>query len=383
VNEKHVVHVFSTFGPGGSQHRTADVFAALPPNFRHTVMSIDNNWGARAIFRGAPPVQFLTMPKHGARVLRGELRRALVDLRPDLMITYNWGAMEAIQAVAFRRGAPILHAQDGFGPDEARAQLPRRLWARRVFLRFCEAAVVPSRNLERIAHEEWWLPRRRVLYIANGIDCNRYVGNDAAARARFRGAQGIPAKAFVVGMVAHLRREKNPTRLVRAFAAGAPAGGILVFVGEGPEKAEIEKVASELGVRERLRFAGHINDPIDAYKAFDVFALCSDTEQMPVSVLDAMGVETPILSTDVGDVRAMVAPANAEFVTPLRDEGAFAAALGKLASDAGLRARIGAANRAKCVSHYSLEQQNNAYRDLYERFARPKREIWRSEHFRG
>ena len=136
-------------------------------------------------------------------------------------------------------------------------------------------------------------------------------------------------------------------------------------------------------MRERLRFAGHINDPIDAYKAFDVFALCSDTEQMPVSVLDAMGVEVPILSTDVGDVRAMVAPANAEFVTPLRDEGAFAAALGKLASDAGLRARIGAANRAKCVSHYSLEQQNNAYRDLYERFARPKREICRSEHFRG
>jgi glycosyltransferase involved in cell wall biosynthesis len=79
----------------------------------------------------------------------------------------------------------------------------------------------------------------------------------------------------------------------------------------------------------------------------------------------------------------MVAPLNAEFVTALGDETAFAAALRKLASSADLRARIGAANRAKCVSHYSLEQQNNAYRDLYERFAQPKHLIWRSEHFRG
>ena len=383
MNAKHVVHVFSTFGPGGTQRRTADVFAALPPNYRHSLLAIDNNWGAREMFRGTPPVTFVTTPKDGARVRRGELRRVLAGLRPDLMITYNWGAMEAIQAVALRRFAPILHAQDGFGPDEARTQLRRRLWARRVFLRFCEAAVVPSRNLERIAHEDWWLPMRRVLYIANGIDCNRYIGGDAAARARFRAAQKIAAEAFVVGMVAHLRREKNPTRLVRAFAAGAPPDGILVFVGEGPEKGEVEKVASELGVRDRLRFAGHINDPIDAYKAFDVFALCSDTEQMPISVLEAMGVETPILSTDVGDVKAMVSPQNAEFVTPLGDEAAFATALRKLASSAELRGRIGAANRARCVSQYSLEQQNNAYRDLYDRFSQPKNLIWRSEHFRG
>jgi glycosyltransferase involved in cell wall biosynthesis len=89
------------------------------------------------------------------------------------------------------------------------------------------------------------------------------------------------------------------------------------------------------------------------------------------------------LSTDVGDVKAMVSPQNAEFVTPLGDEAAFATALRKLASSAELRGRIGAANRARCVSQYSLEQQNNAYRDLYDRFSQPKNLIWRSEHFRG
>ena len=247
------------------------------------------------MFRGTPPVTFVTTPKDGARVRRGELRRVLAGLRPDLMITYNWGAMEAIQAVALRRFAPILHAQDGFGPDEARTQLRRRLWARRVFLRFCEAAVVPSRNLERIAHEDWWLPMRRVLYIANGIDC--VIVTSAATPRRARASarrRRIAAEAFVVGMVAHLRREKNPTRLVRAFAGGAPPTESWCSSARGRKRGS-RKGGIGAGVRDRLRFAGHINDPIDAYKAFDVFALCSDTEQMPISVPRGDGCRNPNL----------------------------------------------------------------------------------------
>lgn len=383
MEPRRVVHVFSTFGPGGTQRRTADVLAALPPNYRHTIFAIDNQLGARAMLRPGLPVEFGEVPKSAAgRVRRGALREAIAALRPDLMITYNWGAMEAIQAVAFRSPPTILHAQDGFGPDEARSQIPRRRWARRVFLRFCEALVVPSRNLERIGHEEWWLPRRRVLYIANGIEGARYRAS-AEGRARFRGEFEIPADALVVGMVAHLRREKNPARLARAFAAAAPASAYLVFVGDGPEREALVRTAAEGGFEGRVRFAGHRPDPLEAYQAFDVFALCSDTEQMPISVLEAMGVGIPVLSTDVGDVKSMVAPPNAPFVTPLSDEPAFAEALARLAADAGLRARLGEANRARCVSHYSLEQQNNAYRDLYDRFSGPRRLIWRSEHFRA
>lgn len=380
---KHVVHVFSTFASGGTQRRTVDVLRALGSRFRHTILAIDNVLTARAMVDPGLTVSFGEVPKDArGRVHRGALRSQLTGFAPDLMITYNWGAMEAIQAVALRRFAPILHAQDGFGPDEAHGQLARRLWARRVFLRFCEALVVPSRNLERIGREQWWLPARRVLYIANGIDCGKFAPDDLAARTRFRARLAIGDAAFVVGMVAHLRREKNPTRLVRVFAEGAPPEGILVFVGDGPERAEIEREAASLGIADRLRFSGHLNDPEEAYKAFDIFALCSETEQMPISVLEAMGVGIPIVSTDVGDVRDMVAPQNREFVTPLGEDRAMARSIARLAGDVGLRARVGAANRARCVSNYSLEQQNNAYLDLYDRFAQPKHVIWRSEHYR-
>lgn len=380
---RHIVHVFSTFVLGGPQRRTVDVFHAMPPRFRHTVLSIDNNFSAREALRPDVPVEFIAIEKDGSRVRRPALRKLLKSLNPDLMITYNWGATEAIQAMLFRPFAPILHAQDGFGPDEAHGQIARRLWARRFFYRFAEAVVVPSQLLEKIAVDDWWLPRRRVLYIPNGIDVNKYAARDEAARTAFREMLQIPADAVVVAMVAHLRGEKHPVRLLRAFAAAAPENGILVFVGDGPERGPLEKLAQELNIVHKTRFAGHIPEPVQAYSAMDLFALCSNTEQMPISVLEAMGSGLPVVSTDVGDIAAMVAPPNREFITKLGDDAAFAAALRKLLTDPSLRVRVGTANRGQCVARYSLEQQNNAYCDLYDRFTQPKSQIWTSEHFRN
>ncbi|MBI3820956.1 MAG: glycosyltransferase family 4 protein [Planctomycetes bacterium] len=382
--QKHIVHVFSTFVLGGPQRRTVDLFHSMPPRFRHTVLTIDNNFSAREAVRPGAPVDYANIIKDArGRVRRRELREQLLALKPDLCITYNWGATEAVQAMMLRAFAPMLHEQDGFGPDEAQAQMPRRLWARRFFYRFVEAVVVPSQNLERIATDDWWLPRRRVLYIPNGIDVNKYAGGNSEARKRFREALRIPAVSVVVCMVAHLRGEKAPRRLLRAFANGAPSGATLVFVGDGPERDALQNEARSLNMMENIRFAGHITEPVDAYHAMDIFALSSHTEQMPISVLEAMAAGLPVLSTDVGDIAAMVAPANRAFITNLADDAAFASALKTLATDAALRAHIGAANRDRCVAHYSLELQNNAYTDLYDRFSRPKSQIWRSEHYRN
>ncbi|MFN0205008.1 MAG: glycosyltransferase [Planctomycetota bacterium] len=381
---KHLVHVFSTFAPGGPQRRTADIFNHLPPRFRHTVLSTNNDLSARELLKADAPVEYANVPKNArGRVRRGELRKLLVQQKPDLIITYNWGATEAIQAIGIRRFCPILHAQDGFGPEEATYQIARRLWMRRVLYRLAEAVVVPSQTLEKIAVETWWLPRRRVLYIPNGIDINKYAGGNDAARAAFRSEYSIPESGIIVGMVAHLRAEKNPARLLRAFASAPDANSYLIFAGDGPLRAELESTAKLLNIQSRVRFCGHLQNPAAAYSAFDIFALSSDTEQMPISVLEAMGSGIPVVSTNVGDIYSMVAPANQPFITKLGDDAAYASALAVILKDLILQKRIGAANRARCVSHFSLEQQNNAYCDLYDRFSRPRSEIWRSEQNRN
>jgi glycosyltransferase involved in cell wall biosynthesis len=100
------------------------------------------------------------------------------------------------------------------------------------------------------------------------------------------------------------------------------------------------------------------------YPGFDIVALSSDTEQMPMAVLEAMAAGLPVAATDVGDVRAMLAPENAALLTPL-DAGALAGALDALLGDAGLRARLGAANRARAEAVYDQAAMFAAYEALF------------------
>ena len=115
---------------------------------------------------------------------------------------------------------------------------------------------------------------------------------------------------------------------------------------------------------DRITFAGHRDDTPALYAGFDLFALTSDTEQMPLSVIEAMAAGLPVVSTDVGDVRAMLAPENAAFVGP-RDDGAVAAMLVSLLADPAARARIGAANRAKAERDFDQAVMFAAWRELW------------------
>jgi glycosyltransferase involved in cell wall biosynthesis len=329
-----VVHVFPTFAVGGAQVRFAATANHFGPAFRHIVVSLDGNLACRERLN---PELDATFPRVDARknaMLSNawRYRRLLRDWKPDVLVTCNWGAIE----FALANILPVtrhLHVVDGFGPEERITQVPRRVLLRRLALSRTPV-VVPSRNLVRIASEVWKLPPAVIRYVPNGVDLARFTADDA-----LRGA-GEP----VIGTVAALRAEKNLARLLRAFAT-LPTGR-LIIVGDGPERPSLEALAGSLGVADRVWFAGHHQDPAPFYARFDIFALSSDTEQMPLSVIEAMASGLPIVSTAVGDVREMVATENAEFVVAL-DDAALAGALAALSGDRDARRRLGRMNLAK------------------------------------
>jgi glycosyltransferase involved in cell wall biosynthesis len=166
----------------------------------------------------------------------------------------------------------------------------------------------------------------------------------------------------VIGTIAALRPEKNLARLLHAFALldGAPR---LVIVGDGPERHELEALASTLCVADRVMFAGHSTTPESWLAAFDIFALSSDTEQMPLSLLEAMAAGLPVAATDVGDVRAMVAAENQPFVVP-RDATALAGALRALLASPDLVRETGRANAAAASERFSQERMFKAFGEL-------------------
>ncbi|MEO3471569.1 glycosyltransferase [Roseomonas sp. CAU 1739] len=350
--------MFPSFEMGGAQRRFATLANHWGDAFRHSVIAMDGMTDCAARLDPALAVAWPDVSIRKGDTF-GNVRRfraALRTLKPDLLVTHNWGTIEW----ALANVPPLLrhiHIEDGFGPEEQSRQFPRRIWMRRLLLRRTPV-VVPSRSLWRIAADVWRLRERHLRYIPNGIDLARFSA---------RGSLGGTAEAVTIGTVASLRAEKNIARLIGAFARlPTSVAARLVIVGGGLERERLESLAAERCLTDRVRFEGELGDPSGAYRRFDIFALSSDTEQMPLSILEAMASGLPVAATDVGDVREMLAAENAPFVVA-RDETALVAALAGLAADPALRLRLGAANRAKAERDFDEGVMLEAYRALFSR----------------
>ncbi|MDE2303803.1 MAG: glycosyltransferase [Sphingomonadales bacterium] len=369
---RRILHLHSSFDPGGKEMRAVQLINGFGRACAHDIVSaVPGALGAAA--RIARKIAFATPEFPGLQGRPGprRLHRLARAMRGyDLVLTYNFGAMDAVLAhTLFARALalpPLVHHEDGFNADEAAGLKPVRNWYRRIALGGIAALVVPSRRLEAIACDVWHQPPERVHRIANGIATSAYGARpkpDALPRIVKREGE------LWLGALAGLRPVKNLPRLVRAFA-GLPEPWQLVILGEGPCRDEIRAAALALGIAHRVHLPGFIAEPARVIDLFDCFALSSDSEQFPLSVVEAMAAGLAVAATDVGDVKAMLAEENRGFVVPAGDEAALADALARLAADAGLRARLGRANRALARACFDEAAMIAAYRAVYARAMR-------------
>ncbi len=352
--QKLLLHVFPSFAAGGAQMRFVALANHFGSAFRHAIIALDGDLscGNRLMPEIAvcyPAVQ--TVPGR----LPGRLRRAravLARINPDMLITSNWGAIEWAIANLVPR-ARHIHTEDGFGVEERDRQLPRRILARRLALRR-SAVVLPSRTLLRIARDIWRLPQSQLHYIPNGIDLTRFAPGPTRLR----------TTPPIVGCVAALRAEKNLARLLHAaHRAMANRPFRIVIAGDGPQRPAIRALAADLSLD--AEFLGEVADPASLYRTFDLFALSSDTEQMPLSVLEAMASGLAVAATDVGDIAGMVAAENRPFVTG-RDDAALASSLAALIGSPEARAAIGSANRRRAERDFDQLLMFRRYQELFD-----------------
>ncbi|MEM6572551.1 MAG: glycosyltransferase [Planctomycetota bacterium] len=363
----HLIHVFATFCAAGPQVRAAALMDAFGDRFRHTVYAVDGRTEARDLVRSAQ-VECAAWAPDGSAMAGIRFARDLLKAeRPDLLLTYNFGSMDAVLAARTARFDRHVHHEDGFNVDEAKRLKGRRNWARRISLRSTDV-ILPSEKLRTIARKTWRLPR--VHLIPNGIDAARFARNPDAGRA-FRAEHGIDTDEVVIGAVGHLRPVKNLGRLIRAAASAPMPDGVrarVVLVGDGAEREALERVVAECSDRIPVTFTGHLGNLAPAYSAFDVLGISSDSEQQPISLLEAMAAGLPVAATDVGDVASTLPPEARAHVVPNgpgaeRDLGV---ALAALVADPERRAALGALSEERVKASFSLEGMVEAYRRVYD-----------------
>ncbi len=362
----NIVHCHSTFALGGKEARAVRIMNVFGDFARHTVLSaVPGALGAREAIDPGIDVRF---PDDAPSLTGRPSVRRYADLatylrRFDLVLTYNWGAMDAVMArrIHGRTVPPLVHHEDGFNLDESIRLKTERTLMRRLALGAAGAIAVPSATLETIALETWRQPRDRVVRIPNGIATELYAG--AVKPNAIPGLKRRPGET-VIGTVAGLRAVKNLPRLVRAVLSIPRTR--LVIVGEGPEREAILAEAQAVGATDRLVLPGFLAEPYRFIGAFDIFALSSDSEQFPIAMIEAMAAGLPVVTTHVGDVAVMLPPEQHRFVTKI-DEFSLAAALRQLVADPNLRKSLGKANQRLAADVYDERTMIARYAALYGR----------------
>jgi glycosyltransferase involved in cell wall biosynthesis len=217
------------------------------------------------------------------------------------------------------------------------------------------------------------VPRRKLRMIPNGIDTDVFT-RSAERRERVRSALGIGSE-FVWLAAGRLVKAKDYPTLFRAVAS-LPAGNFVVLIaGEGPLGEELREECTSLGLNGRVRFCGLQQEILDYYNAADAFVMSSESEGLPMALLEAASMALPAVVTDVGGTTEIVADNVTGYVVPPGNPARLAAALARLMELAPeVRAAMSRAARQHCLERYRIATIMNQWLELY---AEPSRQATR------
>jgi sugar transferase (PEP-CTERM/EpsH1 system associated) len=363
-----VVHVVNSLAVGGLENGVVNLVDATATRFRHVIVCMTADGPLHARLR--PEVEVIVLGKRPGQDPWALLRlvRLLRRLRPLIVHSRNWPAIDAIPAARVARVPLVVHGEHGREVADPEGRNPRRKRIRRALAPLVHHFVTVSADLRRWLIEDVRVPAAKVSAIHNGVDLSRF---GRAGRLESRLRLDLPAEAVIVGTVGRLDPVKDQAGLIRAFAKvrSAHPEALLVVVGDGPCRAELEDVVAASGQGEHVRLLGNRDDIPAVMAALDVFVLPSIAEGISNTILEAMASGLPVVATRVGGNPELVEDGIGGALVPRQDPSALAAAIAGYVADPELRRRHGLASRQRATGHFSLERMAEAYANLYTNLA--------------
>jgi glycosyltransferase involved in cell wall biosynthesis len=295
-------------------------------------------------------------PTLGRRVAQAARAHRATVIHAHHYSPFVYGAMARLCG----SGARVIFTEHGRLSDTGPS--PKRRVANRILAALAHRAFAVSENVKAHLVGEGFAPES-VGVIYNGIDTAAPA--DASTRARVRETLGAGPDVCVIGTIARLDPVKDLGSLLRALAGLGDRPAVLVIVGDGPERGALERLARELGVSRQVRFLGYRNDAREWLAGCDIYANCSVSEGVSLTILEAMAAGLPVVATAVGGTPEVVDLTCGRLV-PARNPAALALALTDLAAQAEMRRLLGSAARARVEARFTLERMVQRYREVYE-----------------
>ncbi|KQP23639.1 TIGR03088 family PEP-CTERM/XrtA system glycosyltransferase [Pseudorhodoferax sp. Leaf267] len=346
----HVVHFVYRFSIGGLENVIVQLINRLPAaRYRHTVVSLTTIDEFRARI-DRDDVEFIALDKpdgHAVPLYR-RIHALLRRLRPDVLHSCNLAALEVTPLAWLARVPRRVHAEHGWDAHDPHGRNPRYRRLRKLYKPFVSHYVSVSQDLDNYLAQAIAVPPARRSLIANGVDTEAFAPA-AGVPPTVAGCPFTPRRHWLVGTVGRLQTVKNQPALARAFVAllraqpEAAERARLVIVGEGPLRAEVERILAEAGMAALAWLPGARSDVPALLRMLDCFVLPSLTEGTSCTLQEAMACGLPIVATAVGGTPDLVAHDVTGQLVPSEDDAAMARALGRYLNDAPLARRHGQA----------------------------------------
>ncbi|MEY4564785.1 MAG: hypothetical protein RLZZ618_4062 [Pseudomonadota bacterium] len=369
VDKPHVVHVIDELPPDGAERLIVDVLQNRSDRFRYSVLCIVAGGQMVDELRAiGVPVTILNRKRGLDLGTVPALVRWYKQERVDVVHTHLYAADSYGRAAALLAGVrgrfSTRHNTNAWGSRGRRAIA----W---LLGRASHKVIGCGEAVGGFLTDVEGLPADKVTVIANGINLRRFDGVDRGA---LRRELGVADSTVVMGVIGRLHEQKGHADLLIALEAlnRTHPDFVCVLAGSGELKDKIEADARARGLESKVRLLGQRKDIPNVLAGLDLFVMPSLWEGLPMAMLEAMALATPVLSTNVGSIPSVIDDGQDGLLVPPAQPERLTAALQKLMADPAWRRQLGEAGKATVVAHFNAAHTAAAYEALYlESLGRP------------
>lgn len=376
INRLRVMHVVYRFDVGGLENVIVQLTNRLPPErYEHMVLSLTSvsDFAQRVQW---PDVSFIALnkPPGHALPLSPRIYRLLRELRPDVLHTCNLAALEVVPLVWLARVPLRVNAEHGWDAHDPDGSNPRYQRLRRLYKPFVSQYVSVSGDLDDYLGRAIGVPATRRSLIANGVDTNVFFPAHGAC-SEVPGCPFEPGWHWLAGTVGRLQTVKHQPLLARAFVRALQDNPAMhytarfVVVGEGPLRAQVERVLTDAGMSDLAWLSGARHDVADVLRSLNLFVLPSQAEGNSCTLHEAMACGLPVVATAVGGTPDLVEEGiTGRLVTP-DDEASLAAAQVSAFDPRDQASLQGLAGREHAVQRFAMADMLRQSQHLFDLLA--------------
>ncbi len=359
-----VLHLIETGGPGGAERMLLALATHLGQSYHSTVGLLRRGWLESHVLASGLDCTHLDGNGHGDLAVLRRLLHVVRSYKINLIHAHEFYMNMVATLVSCMTGIPAVCTVHGknYYPERWRRRTIYRLIARRA-----AQLVVVSRELQRFFCDTTGVPRERVGVIHNGIAPSAFSGIPRTRE--LLDPLGIPREARIVGTIGNLYAVKGQMHLVHAagLLSQSHPDVHVIILGRGGMRDALSSLSVSLGIQDRIHLLGFREDAASYLRLMDVFTLPSLSEGLPLSLLEAMAAEVPVVVTQVGGMPEVVEHGKSGFLVPPGDPETLAHKIRWLLENPERARAMGDAGGQRVRESFSLERMTGQYHEVYRR----------------